>query len=577
MAVTGYMLGALPVAAEPLELLVTQPPATTPVRVPLRRALTTVGAAASADVRLAGTAAHWLVVQLEAGGATVVVMATGERQRLAPHQAIVVDGIRLLLVPAGGDDQPIPVGQIADALAGVDTADEALALLLERVMQLTSADSGAVIVRDGDTYTVALARDRDGRPLRDGAALLSDTIVADVLATGAAVAAADLSRHARYNAVTSVVALGLGAVFVAPMVLGERVVGAIYLGRRDPMRQFGARQGHDVEVIASMAIPFLVQLRRPRAPAPAGELVGDSPAMRAVAAMIERIAPTDLSVLLTGPTGAGKEVAARAVHAASPRASRPMIAVNCAAVPAGLLEAELFGHKKGAFTGATTDRVGKIEAAHGSTLLLDEIGDMPLAMQASLLRVLQEREVVRLGENAARPVDLRVITATHRDLDAAVKAGTFRADLLYRLREVTIELPPLAARGDDVILLAHLFLRQAEEQLGLRAHALGTDGVAALRSHPWPGNVRELRAAMRRAAVLAEGPTIGTAALGLSTAPSSSAASDGLGDLERSLEDARDDFTRRYVAAVVVRHGGNREAAAAALGISLRSLYRHLG
>jgi transcriptional regulator with GAF, ATPase, and Fis domain len=563
---------------EPLELLVTQPPAIAPVRVALRRALTTIGAAASADVRIAGVGPHWLVAQLDDAGVTLVVMASGERHRLALHQAVVVDGVRLLLAPAGGDDQPIPVGQIADALAGVDTADEALALLLDRVMQLTGADSGAMIVRDGDAYTVALARDRDGRPLPDGAALLSDTIVADVLAAGVAVSAADLAEHARYHAVTSVVALGLGAVFVAPMVLGQRVVGAIYLGRRDPSRQFGARQSHDVEVIASMAIPFLVQLRRTRPAAPAGELVGDSPAMRAVAALIERVGPTDLSVLIAGATGTGKEVAARALHAASPRRDRPMVAVNCAAVPAGLLEAELFGHKKGAFTGAAADRVGKLEAAHGSTLFLDEIGDMPLAMQASLLRVLQEREVVRLGENTPRAVDVRVITATHRDLGQAVKDGSFRADLLYRLREVTIELPPLAARGDDVVLLARLFLRQAEDQLGLRPHALGGDAEAALREHAWPGNVRELRAAMRRAAVLADGATIGAAALGLAGAGAPAAdAGDALGDLDRSLDDARDDFTRRYVTAVVARHGGNREAAAAALGISLRSLYRHLG
>ncbi|MEJ7598787.1 MAG: sigma-54-dependent Fis family transcriptional regulator [Kofleriaceae bacterium] len=557
--------------ADPLELLVTQPASTSPVRVPLRRALTTIGAASSADIRLPGVPPHWIVVQLDDAGVTVVVMATGERRRLAPNQSATVDGARLLLAPVGGEDQPIPVGQIADALASVDSADEALALLLERVMQLTEADQGAVILRDGDAYSVALARDREGRPLARGAALLSDTIVADVLASGTAIAAADLASDARYRGVTSVVELGIGAVVVAPMVLGERVVGAIYLGRRDPLRQFGRRQAHDVEVIASMAIPFLVQLRRARPRASGGELIGEAPAILRVQGLIDKIAPTDLSVLVSGPTGAGKDVVARALHASSPRRDRPMIAVNCAAVPAGLLESELFGHKKGAFTGATADRIGKIEAANGSTLFLDEIGDMPLAMQASLLRVLQDREVVRLGENAPRAVDIRVITATHRDLDAAVRDGSFRADLLYRLREVTIELPPLASRGDDIAVLARLFLRQTEEQLGLRAHAIDAAAEAALRAHAWPGNVRELRATMRRAAVLADGATITADALGL-TAPTPRG---DTGDLARTLDDARDDFTRRYVEAVVAKHGGNREAAAAALGISLRSLYRH--
>ncbi|MBL8625155.1 MAG: sigma 54-interacting transcriptional regulator [Myxococcales bacterium] len=564
-------------SSDPPELWLTQPPSTTPVRVPLRRALTTIGAAPGADVKLATVPPHWLVAQADAEGVTVVVMASGARHRLALNQATVIDGVRLLLTPPGGDDAPIPVGQIADALAGVDSADEALALLLERVVALTDADSGAVILRDGDAWTVAVARDRRGQPLADAQLLLSDTIVADVLAGGEAVAAADLARHSRYHHVTSVVALGLGSVFAAPMVLGGRVLGALYLGRVDPARPLGPRRAHDVEVIASMAIPFVAQLRRGRRAASPSELVGDAPAMVAAAAIVARVAPTDLAVLIVGPTGAGKEVAARALHAASGRRERPMIAVNCAAVPAGLLEAELFGHKKGAFTGATGDRVGKVEAAHGSTLFLDEIGDMPLAMQASLLRVLQEREVVRLGENQPRPVDVRVVTATHRDLDRAVAEGQFRADLLYRLREVTVALPPLAARGDDVITLARLFLQQAEAQLGLRAHALAPAAIAALRAHPWPGNVRELKAAMRRAAVLADGATIEAATLGLGAPPPPAPAVDDLGDLGRSLEAARDDFARRYVAAVIARHGGNREAAAAALGISLRSLYRYQG
>ena len=570
-------LGVDAMPPEPPELWLTQPPSPSPLRVPLRRALTTIGSAAGADVRVAAVPPHWLVAQADADGVTLVVMATGARHRLTLQQAVVVDGARLLLAPPGGDDAPIPIGQIADALAGVDSADEALALLLERVIALTDADSGAVILRDGDGWTVPVARDRGGRPLPDAQLLLSDTIVADVLAGGAAVAAADLARHSRYHQVTSVVALGLGSVFAAPMVLGQRVLGALYLGRVDPARPLGPRRAHDVEVIASMAIPFVAQLRRGRRPAPAAELIGDAPAMVACATVVARVAPTDLSVLIVGPTGAGKEVAARALHAASGRRDRPMIAVNCAAVPAGLLEAELFGHRRGAFTGATGDRVGKLEAAHGSTLFLDEIGDMPLAMQASLLRVLQEREVVRLGENQPRAIDVRVVTATHRDLDRLVADGGFRADLLYRLREVTIALPPLAARGDDVLVLARLFLRQAEDQLGLRAHALGNDAVAALRAHPWPGNVRELKATMRRAAVLAAGATIDAAALGLGPAPAApaAAAADDLGDLGRTLDAARDDFARRYVAAVIARCGGNREAAAAALGISLRSLYRY--
>jgi DNA-binding NtrC family response regulator len=203
---------------------------------------------------------------------------------------------------------------------------------------------------------------------------------------------------------------------------------------------------------------------------------------------------------------------------------------------------------------------------------------MPLPMQASLLRVLQEREVTRLGENQPRAVDVRLIAATHRDLERAVREGSFRADLLYRLREVTLPLPPLAQRGDDVLLLARLFLGQAEELLSLRRHGIGADAERALRAHSWPGNVRELRATMRRAAVLCDGAVIAATDLDLGAAPAGAPGDGGgLGDLGRPLDDARDDFTRRYVEAVLAHHRGNREAAAAALGISVRSLYRHLG
>lgn len=206
----------------PLELLLTAPSATAPLRVVLRRALTTIGSVAGADVRIAGVAPHWLVVQAEPSGATVVVMATGERHRLAANQAVVVDGIRLLLAPPAGDDGALPIGQLADALAGVDSPDEALALLLERVMSLTDSDKGAIILNEGAGYVVAVTRDRDGRPLDNAEALISDTIVTDALASGAPVRAGNLPAHERYRNVTSVVALSLGAVFVAPMVLGER-------------------------------------------------------------------------------------------------------------------------------------------------------------------------------------------------------------------------------------------------------------------------------------------------------------------------------------------------------------------
>ncbi len=256
-----------------------------------------------------------------------------------------------------------------------------------------------------------------------------------------------------------------------------------------------------------MALPLLAQLRRARVAGPVDELlVGES--LEAVRELVRRVAPSDLSVLILGETGTGKEVAARAVHAASPRASTPMIALNCAAVPESLLAVELFGCKKGAYTGAVSDRKGRIEAADGSTLFLDEVGDMPVPMQVALLRVLEEKAVTRVGENVERPVDFRLVAATSKDLDEEVEAGRFRKDLLYRLRELAVVLPPLRDWRDDVLLLARLFLRQAEQQLGLRARRLSPAAEKALARHAWPGNVRELRAVMRRASILCDGDAI---------------------------------------------------------------------
>jgi len=374
----------------------------------------------------------------------------------------------------------------------------------------------------------------------------------------------------------------LRSVLCLPLTLGGRVLGTFYLDRRETGSPFPERHAQELTVIAALAVPFLVQMARP---APSAEeatdaLVGDSDVMCAVRRLVERIAPTDLCVLLVGETGTGKEVTAKAIHAMSPRAPRPLVAVNCSAVPESLLEAELFGAKKGAFTGSVQDRKGRIEAADGSTLLLDEVGDMPLSMQAALLRALEEREIVRVGDTEPRRVDFRLVVATNKDLDAEVAAGRFREDLLFRIREVTVELPPLRVRGDDVLLLARLFLRQAERQLSLRVHGIGPDAERALAEYAWPGNVRELRSMMRRIAVLADGVQIDVGALGLpartnGAAPTPPAAGPDETAPARPLRDARDEFVWRYVDAAVRHAGGDALEAARALGISVRSLYRY--
>mgnify|MGYP000998731678 CR=1 FL=1 len=572
---------------EGLELIVRSTASGVAVRAPLVKRITTVGSGADADVRVAALPPRWATVHADGetvevrvlgGGGAAVTLAIGEERAL---------GAVLVALAAAGEG--LGLDRLAEQLAAVDSADEALTTIVDGVVAVAGADLGAVILAERGGFTVAVARDAERRTVADAAELLSDTIVEEVLGSGAAVRLDDVAATP-YREVRSVVKLRLAAVLCLPLRLGGRTLGAIFVGRRGGPLRIPDRVHADLKVVSALALPFLAQVRRrATAPAASGELViGESPPVEEMRRRIARVGPTDLSVLVIGPSGAGKEVVARALHAASPRAGRPLVAINCAAVAATLLDAELFGYRKGAFTGALADRPGLVEAAQGGALFLDEIGDMPLAMQAALLRVLEQREVRRLGETEARPVDFRLIAATHRDLGAEVTAGRFREDLLFRIQEVRIDVPPLRARGEDVVLLARLFLRQAEAQLGLAVRELSPRALAVLRAHPWPGNVRELKAAVRRGALLADGAAIEVDDLQLGAAPASaSVGGSGVGvgvgvaaalggDLTRPLAEARDEFVRRYVQAAVDRNGGDREAAALELGIGVRSLYRYL-
>ncbi len=567
-----------------------------PIRLPLTKRITTVGSDPAADIQLATAPAQWAVVQRGDARVEIHFATTGARHVLEPGQRVTSDRIELALTSTATlRERERSIEELVSALAAVDSPDRAVELLLTGLIAASGADLGALILADGDTYSVAAARDRDGAVLEGARELLSDTIVRDVLGTGERVQIDDVAAHSRYAAIPSVSALALGSALCLPMRLDGRALGAVFLARHD-RSALDELALAELRILAAIAVPMLAQLRRVAAPQ-RDELIGDSAPVQQLRALVRRIGPTDLSALLHGPSGSGKELVARAIHASSARAARPMIAINCASVAATLLDAELFGYRKGAFTGAMTDRVGLIEAAHGSTLFLDEIGDMPLAMQAALLRVLEQREVKRLGDHVPRPVDFRLICATHRDLEAEVEAGRFRADLLFRLREVTLDIPALAARGDDIDLLAHAFLRQAEVQLGLPLHTLTDDALAALRAHPWPGNVRELKATMRRIAVLADSKLIRAADLGFApsvsapfvpraaTAPMAEDAGElrGLvaaaiapGAAIQPLAGLRDAFVRRYVELAIERSGGDRDAAAQALEIGVRTLYRYI-
>jgi two-component system response regulator AtoC len=309
----------------------------------------------------------------------------------------------------------------------------------------------------------------------------------------------------------------------------------------------------------------------------AHDLVVESSAMRQVAELASRVAAHGTTVLVTGESGTGKEVLARSIHRMSPRRDEAFVAVNCGAIPESLLESELFGHCKGAFTGATADKAGLLEEAHHGTLLLDEIGEMPLPLQVKLLRVLQESEVRRVGESASRPIDVRVIAATARDLDADVANGRFREDLLYRLNVVHIHLPPLRERPEDIDTLVASLLERAAQRSG-RAVRITPAAVAAIRRRRWPGNVRELENALERAAVLsADGVIDAPAFAGLGGEVAEMATGNaGRGGRPGPLKEAIVAAERGAIQQALGAASGNRKAAAEMLGISVRSLFYKL-
>lgn len=253
---------------------------------------------------------------------------------------------------------------------------------------------------------------------------------------------------------------------------------------------------------------------------PVSAMIGSSPGMQTVFSWINKVAPTDTTVLILGESGTGKELVARAVHERSLRSAGPLIAVNCAAIPENLIEAELFGHEKGAFTGAVGIRQGLVEAAHGGTLFLDELGELPLAAQAHLLRVLQEGEIRRIGASTSRKVNIRLVAATHRDLAQMVEAGEFREDLYFRVHVMEIRMPPLRERGEDIIELAQFALKKACRRLHRPPMRFEAEALARLRAYSWPGNVRELENVIERATILSEGDVI---TADLLTLPSSAA------------------------------------------------------
>jgi transcriptional regulator with GAF, ATPase, and Fis domain len=469
--------------------------------------------------------------------------------------------------------------------------DRLLESILDMALRAVGAERGMILLREpdrgqgGEEFSVRLVRNLEQATVED-AESYSRTIVAQAGA-GRSLLAVDAGADPRFRNLASVSLFGIRSLMCVPLRSRGKIVGTVYLDRRQGGRLFGPEDLRFVEAFADHAALALENARTrveleaenrrlleaARTRTEFGKMVGRSPAMQRVFSLIERYADSHLPVLIVGESGTGKELVARAIHDHGPRRDRPFLGENCAAVPEGLLETELFGHVRGAFTGAERDRPGLFELAHGGTLFLDEVGDMPQAMQARLLRVLEDGEVRRVGGEKTRKVDVRVLAATHRDLDAEVRAGRFRLDLLYRLRVLLIELPPLRERPGDIPLLVARFLEEASRENGRPAPAVTPEALALFVRYSWPGNVRELESAVRRLALLCGGEPITAELIGSDPALARTLGAGGR-RAEPAISLAAGE--REQLEKALAATEGNRAAAARLLGISRATMYRKL-
>jgi len=452
--------------------------------------------------------------------------------------------------------------------------------LLDAVIDVVHANKGFVILlRDGDPE-IAAARNVDRETIPDAVTQLSDSILRRCIDTRQPLIVSDAVNDTMFNSSESVMNLQLSSVMVAPLIAQGQLLGLIYVGNDNVVNLFEQSSLEVLTVFAGQASLILQnaillnQLTTDRdriaeelESQKFGGIIGSCPSLQEVFRRVEKVAAADINVLITGETGTGKELFARELHRRSNRAGGPFIVVNCGAIPENLMESELFGHVRGAFTGAVSTRQGSFQAADGGTLFLDEIGEMPLALQVKLLRALQERVIVKVGDTKPQSVDIRVLAATNRDLESSIKEGTFREDLYYRLNVVNLHLPPLRERGDDITILAKFLLHKYAAEFGATVNGFTPKAVEAMHNYDWPGNVRQLENRIKKAIVLADKTLIGPDDLDLG------------GDQQRSvvpLTQAREDFTRTYILEVLDRNGGNRTRTARDLGVDPRTIFRYL-
>ena len=519
------------------------------------------------------------------------------KHRLMHEDRIRLGGIELefslydqpVSEPDGGDGEAANAAELASyrklyEFSGKLMASYDLPTLLDQLLdvmiQVSNADKGFLVLIESGEPVVKAARNLRRETISDAVRQLSDSILERVVKTHKPLIISDALRDEEFKNSLSVVNLKLTSVMCVPLLEKGNMLGLIYVGNDNVAQLFDQSHLEVMTVFAAQA-SLLVRnallvndlkldnrsLQNRIEQIRFGEILGSSPRMQEVFRKVQKVAATDISVLVTGETGTGKELIARELHSRSPRAKHPFITINCGAIPENLLESELFGHVRGAFTGAVSNKAGRFQAADHGTLFLDEIGEMPLQLQVKILRALQEKVVVRVGDTRSETVDIRIIAATNRDLEAEIKAGRFREDLYYRLNVVHLHLPPLRDRGDDIVVLARYMVGRYAPEYGNTVRGLTPNAIASIKRHRWPGNIRELENRIKKAVVLADKALLGPEDLDLSP--------DDLPTI-LPLADAKEKFQRDYINEVLTLNNGNRTKTARDLGVDPRTIFRHL-
>jgi len=470
---------------------------------------------------------------------------------------------------------------LSERMSAAGDVGRVIEAVVDHVIETTRADKGFLVLVEGGALHVKVARNMDRQNISDAVERLSDSIVQRVLSTKKPLIVSDALHDDEFNASESVVNLKLCSVMCVPLLeRGGEPLGLIYVGNDRTPNLFERRDLEVLSIHAAQASLLIRNalllnelqvenraLRKDRDDARFGEIIGACDAMRDIYRRLEKIAPTDISVLITGETGTGKELIARELHRRSPRKGGPFITINCGAIPENLLESELFGHVKGAFTGAVATRIGRFQAANGGTLFLDEVGELPVALQVKLLRALQEKSVTKVGDTRSETVDIRILAATNRRIEEEIKAGRFREDLYYRLNVVGLHLPPLRERGDDVEVIARALLGRFVKEFDSKARSFASGAVQAVRRYAWPGNIRQMENRIKKAVVLAEGPSV--------TADDLDLRPETLEPI-LPLQGAVERFKERYIDEVLARNNDNRTKTARDLGVDARTVFRYL-